>query len=68
MELRRTMDNERDKRLANATRLLSEAQTILEAADYDLAAAYIQMALDQCEKPRSAADNANVSARDIENC
>ena len=68
VELRRIKDNEEDGRLAFAAKLLSEAQAILEADDNDVAAAYIQMAVDQCDKRLRSAYTANVSARDSENC
>ena len=68
MDRRRTKHNELDERLACATKLLSEAKSILEAADYDVAAAYVQMAADQCDKPLSPAKSARMIARNAENC
>ena len=68
MDLQRNEDNGKDERLSYAIKLLSEAQTILDAVNSDVAAAYIQMALDQCAEPQSPSGNANVSERDNENC
>lgn len=64
MNLRGTADIDKIERLACATRLLSEAQTILETVNCDVAAAYIQMAVDQCGEPQAAADTEKKSHQD----
>ena len=63
MDLHRTEVYDRVERLAYATKLLSEVQVILEEANYDVAAAYIQMAVDQCGEPQTSAPTTNVADR-----
>ena len=64
MDLQRTEAYDKAERLAYAIRKLSEVQAILETANYDVAAAYIQMAVDQCAEPQTLADSTRVSDQD----
>lgn len=59
MDLQRTEIYNEAERLDYAFKVLAEAQTILETANFDVAAAYIQMALDQCGESRTLAGNEN---------
>lgn len=68
MDLQRNEACDKAERLAYAIRKLSEVQAILETANYDVAVAYIQMAIDHCGEPQSPSDNANVSDPDAEIC
>ena len=64
MDLQCTEAHDKDERLAYASRMLSEVQAILEKANYDVAAAYIQMAIDQCADTQTLADPARVPQQD----
>lgn len=68
MDLQRNKACDSAERLAHAIRQLSEVQAILETANYDIAAAYIQMAVDHCGEPQQPAAMASVFEPDSEIC